>query len=485
MEKNRTINRYGSQAGGRFGRYGKWAYWLCAVLAFAGAACGIAYWNLRTNGSLYLQSDDGDLYISIARNLLENGHFIQTARPIANFVVPPGLPFVTTVLLFLFGNMSEFLVGAGFAEHILGTRADMLGVLGFQYAIYGVAAALMAVTALKLAENGVGAMQRGLFAWQKEDAAKPGAANTTGAEPVEAQKKAQTALPWILAAVIGLAVPAFYIYCSIQIRHPNPGFVLTENYVVCLIALVVWLVVSGADPRKILAATFVLMLFRPAYSLLFVGSLVWTVLHGIRLQAGAKDQRGQDQQGQKPVRRRLSHRTRTYFYNLLMMIVVFAAILGVNTAVNWIETGHAIALEDYGNLDVYLANNEKAPADWYHSGKVPEFASARYNEIVSDASLTRYEQNELAGEALHEYVAANTGTVVHNASVKFYKLFFETWGVVWYAFLVCFALQMALKGLKWPNKAYLGWVVVILSVLPAFGLLVARYSAPMLPLFIA
>ena len=94
------------------------------------------------------------------------------------------------------------------------------------------------------------------------------------------------------------------------------------------------------------------------------------------------------------------------------MIVVFAAILGVNTAVNWIETGHAIALEDYGNLDVYLANNEKAPADWYHSGKVPEFASARYNEIVSDPSLTRYEQNELAGQALHEYVAANTGTVV-------------------------------------------------------------------------
>ena len=168
-----------------------------------------------------------------------------------------------------------------------------------------------------------------------------------------------------------------------------------------------------------------------------------------------------------------------------MMIVVFAAILGVNMAVNWIETGHAIALEDYGNLDVYLANNEKAPADWYHSGKVPEFASARYNEIVSDASLTRYEQNELAGRALHEYVTANTGTVVHNAGVKFYKLFFETWGVVWYAFLVCFALQMALKGLKWPNKAYLGWVVVILSVLPAFGLLVARYSAPMLPLFIA
>ena len=119
---------------------------LCAALAFVCASCGIAYYNLRVHGSLYLQSDDGDLYLSIARNLLQNGHFIQTARPIEAFVVPPGLPAMCTLLLFAFGGMSRFIVGAGFADHAISSAgADMLGLLGFQYLVYGAAAALMAV----------------------------------------------------------------------------------------------------------------------------------------------------------------------------------------------------------------------------------------------------------------------------------------------------------------------------------------------------
>ena len=76
---------------------------LCAVVAFVVASAGIAYYNVRVKGSLYLQSDDGDLYLSIARNLLENVHFIQTARSIKAFVVPPGLPAMCTLLLFFTG----------------------------------------------------------------------------------------------------------------------------------------------------------------------------------------------------------------------------------------------------------------------------------------------------------------------------------------------------------------------------------------------
>ena len=434
---------------------------LCAVLAFVCASCGIAYYNLRVHGSLYLQSDDGDLYLSIARNLLQNGHFIQTARPIEAFVVPPGLPAMCTLLLFAFGGMSRFIVGAGFADHAISSAgADMLGLLGFQYLVYGAAAALMAVTALRLAENGIGAAQKGLFVWQKGKTA--GASVASIPAPVRIPK----ALPWALAVLMGLAAPGAYLWCSLQIRHPNPGFILTENYVVCLIALILWLAVRGADPRKITITAFILMLFRPACSALFVAALVWMIVKACRGRSS-----------------RTSHHKRTYFYDVFVMLAVFAAVLAVNTAINWMETGHAIALEDYGNLDVYLANNEVAGPDWYHSGKVPEFASPRYNEIAA-SGLSRYEQNELAGQALHEYVTANTGTVLRNAGVRFYRLFFETWGPVWYAFLVCLASQMLLSGLKWPRKVYLGVMAASLSILPAFGLLVARYSAPMLPLLI-
>ena len=204
MDKNRSWST----------RENRGAYRLCWALAFAIAFFGMVRYNLQTSGSLYLQSDDGDLYLSIARNLLENGHFIQTARPIEAFVVPPGLPAMTTLLLFFTGGISETLVGMGFADHAIGLATpDMAGMLGFQYAVYGAAAGFMAVTALRLAGKG----------WKVEKPSK--------------------ALPWILAIALGVAVPVFYLYCSIKIRHPNPGFILTENYVVFLIALALWMVV--------------------------------------------------------------------------------------------------------------------------------------------------------------------------------------------------------------------------------------------------
>ena len=440
----------------------KTAYVLCGLLAFAGGACGIAYWNLRTTGSLYLQSDDGDLYLSIARNLLEHAHFIQTARSIKAFVVPPGLPFMCTLLLFFFGRLSVFFVGTGFADRAIGAASpDMLGLLGFQYLVYGLASAFMAVSALKLAFNGLDAAGKGIFAWQKP---KDGAAHP--AEPSGLRK----ALPWIFSVLIGGAVPACYIWCSLKIRHPNPGFILTENYVVCLIALILWLAVKDADPRKITAASFILMLFRPACSLLLIAAFLWTVLRAFR-DRFAKNK--------PPIRERV------HFGDILVMLLVFACVLGINIGVNWVETGEIIPLEDYGNLDVFLANNEKAPADWYHSGKVPEFASMEYNVIADNGGLTRYEQNKLAGEALRGYVSANRETVLNNAVIRFQKLFCETWGPVFYAFLACLAIQFFLKGLRWPQKVYLFLMAVFLAVPPAFGLLVARYSAPMLPLFIA
>jgi hypothetical protein len=41
---------------------------------------------------------DAQLYLSIADNAIETGHFTQTARPITGFVVPPGLPFALLLL---------------------------------------------------------------------------------------------------------------------------------------------------------------------------------------------------------------------------------------------------------------------------------------------------------------------------------------------------------------------------------------------------
>lgn len=56
------------------------------------------YFETNTIGSL---PADGPLYLSIADNFLETGHFIQTSRDYINFVVPPGVPFFLTVFRFL------------------------------------------------------------------------------------------------------------------------------------------------------------------------------------------------------------------------------------------------------------------------------------------------------------------------------------------------------------------------------------------------
>jgi hypothetical protein len=422
-------------------KYSKYIFFLCAVMAFVGSSFTIAYYNVKTTGALYLQSDDGDLYLSIVRNMLENAHFIQTARPIEAFVVPPGLPAVSTLLIFLTGKLSEIFVSNGFGDYAIGQASpDMLGLLGFQYIIYGLTAALMAVTGLKLSFNGL----------RKEEVPKP--------------------LPWVLAAVIGIATPAFYVWCSIRIRHPNPGFILTENYVVFLIALVLWLVVKGTDVRKITFVTFILTLFRPACSPLLIAAFAWMVIRAIHDRVA---------KNKPPIRERVR------FYDIFIMLAVFALIIGINVGVNYIETKEIIPLEDYSSMDVYLANNDKAGPEWYHSGKVPEFANTRYNQIALNDSLTRYQQNKLAKEALTNYVKGNTETVLKNAGVRFVRLFCDTWGVVFYAFLVCLVLQMILKGLNWTRKAYILLSAVFLSVMPAFGLLVARYSAPIFPLFIA
>ena len=464
MDKNRYVERHKTNWRKRA------PFVLCALLAFFGAAIGIAYYNLRVRGSLYLQSDDGALYLSIARNLLENAHFIQTARSIKAFVVPPGLPAMCSLLLFFTGKLSQIFVGAGFADNVIKPASpDMLGLLGFQYLVYGAAAAFMAVSALKLAFNGLNAKEKGIFAWQKKKV--PGSVEeVNSAADASTSSAFVKALPWILSVLIGAAVPAFYVWCSVKIRHPNPGFILTENYVVCLIALILWLVVKGADPRKITVAAFVLMLFRPACSLLLIAAFLWMVLRAFR-DRFAKNK--------PPIRERV------HFGDILVMLLVFACVIAINIGINWVETGEIIPLEDYGNLDVFLANNEKAPADWYHSGKVPEFASLEYYAIADNGGLTRYEQNKLAGEALKEYVNANRDTVINNAVIRFQKLFCETWGPVFYAFLVCLLIQFFLKGLRWPQKVYVFLMAVFLAVPPAFGLLVARYSAPMFSLFIA
>ncbi len=58
-------------------------------------------------GKLCIQTSDARVYISIADNYINTGHFIQTARPYIGMVVPPGTPLMITMFRMLgFSNFA-------------------------------------------------------------------------------------------------------------------------------------------------------------------------------------------------------------------------------------------------------------------------------------------------------------------------------------------------------------------------------------------
>ena len=91
----------------------------------------------------YLQNDvigtissDGQLYLSIADNVLSTGHFIQNARSLPGFVVPPGLPLALTIIRAISHNniiiiiVQSILLGLS-CLLLFDTAYRLVGTLGF------------------------------------------------------------------------------------------------------------------------------------------------------------------------------------------------------------------------------------------------------------------------------------------------------------------------------------------------------------------
>lgn len=88
-----------------------------------------------------MPTPDGDLYMSIADNMVQSGHFVET---ISNngAVYPFGLPFFCYLIKLVFG---------------IGT-VGIYGILILQYALYGLTAVMISRTAEKLSGNIGGAL---------------------------------------------------------------------------------------------------------------------------------------------------------------------------------------------------------------------------------------------------------------------------------------------------------------------------------------
>lgn len=97
---------------------------LCKILVFVLSAALMMALSYIWTGSLVYYNGDSKMYISIADNFLDNGHFLQTLRTEReNFIVPFGFPAILTLIrLFTRSNLAIALV---------------------QYAVFGLACVLL------------------------------------------------------------------------------------------------------------------------------------------------------------------------------------------------------------------------------------------------------------------------------------------------------------------------------------------------------
>ncbi len=82
----------------RLGEFCDRRHRLCKIIIFAGSAALLMLLSLVWTGSLVYYNGDSKMYISIADNFLDSGHFIQTLRDRENFVVPFGYPAILTLI---------------------------------------------------------------------------------------------------------------------------------------------------------------------------------------------------------------------------------------------------------------------------------------------------------------------------------------------------------------------------------------------------
>lgn len=368
----------------------------------------IISFNLVFYGALYLEAYDSNLYISIAENFLENGNFIQTSRPFrADMIVPPGLPFILTVILGVAGGK----IGA---------------VVTIQYVLYALTAVLVIRASTFIFADSV----------------------------LLSSKK--------LHICYAVVMTGLYSLVSVRVGT-NPVYVLTEIYVAFIIAFVLYLFLSPRfSPRQkiysIMPLLFFVYLIRPACSGLLIIGVVVMALMTVKKQIKAR--------------------------GIIVFLLVVISVLGLNTWVNYCETGHIVMLENYGATDVYIANNSNTKATWYSSNHFEEFVDEDAAELYYDESISSHEKNERFKEMLKNFCISNPLSVLKISAIKYFKLFFVKLFYVYDFALAALILFARKKLLRRDQRIILVFAFLVITAVPAFGLLIIRYSAPAVPFLI-
>ena len=172
----------------------------------------------------------------------------------------------------------------------------------------------------------------------------------------------------------------------------------------------------------------------------------------------------------------------TIFYSVKHRDIAFscwlcllaAAILSINTAVNYRETGEFIIIENYSGADIYKAASPNAPISYRDS---MYFSDENYSMIYYDQNLSMSQKSEQLKQLAMGLIREDIFRYAKNAVLRFYDLFLRS-----YAFTTVFAITGGFL-LTIRQRTGNGKINIILlclnlliAVITCFGFPEIRYS---------
>lgn len=252
---------------------------------------------------------------------------------------------------------------------------------------------------------------------------------------------------------------AIFVLLSLKIGAPNPAYPLTETYSSFLLCLILFLCADRRGPYTqlpiLFPCLFFLILIRPAcagFVIVFFIALFF-------------------QKKASPLPLRI----------LLAEAGAFLLLLGFNYYENYRECGEFVALENYGGLSVWLANNPNADDDWYDSGRYEEVCDPDMPSIQQDDTLSYTQKNAVYSDRAMSYIRAHPGRVLRLALHRYEKMFLRSLPGILPLFCLGL-LVLGHSGMLSPLQFFLyGGGFLVSSIPPAFGLLILRYASPSVP----
>ena len=243
-----------------------------------------------------------------------------------------------------------------------------------------------------------------------------------------------------------------YMRCRLMLSN-----ILVEHYHLFLLCLLLWLVFCSHSRRKLLwmnLAGFWLLLTRPALSPVYIvilGYTVWTSVRGHRISAAAA------------------------------VLLLPAAALAINFAVNYRETGERILLQSYSGADLYITACPHAPVT-IEEGL--SFVDETRDAYFYESDLSMNEISRELGAMAKAFVREHPMEYLGKTALRFHEMFLKSYA--WLTLLPAIGAVLLIRHQEDRRTRalhlFLFGMNLLLAVLTSFGIPEIRYTAVIWPL---